>query len=163
LAFQQARLLTWDPYQVIFTLPHALNPLWLANVPVMTALLLQAGRDPLGPWLAAPKYLGAQPGILAALHTWSQTLGWHPHRHCLGTGGGLTPAGQWVAVRHELLLPARVVMAVLRGKMGAVLRQTYARGVLALPAALRPQPFVNLLHRRGHPTKTQWHVRIRER
>jgi Transposase zinc-binding domain len=75
LAFQQARLLACDHYHVIFTLPHELNPLWLANVPVMTTLLFQAVRDTLGTLLADPKYLGAQPGILAALHTWSQTLG----------------------------------------------------------------------------------------
>jgi hypothetical protein len=90
LAFQQARLLACDHYHVIFTLPHELNPLWLANVPVMTTLLLQAVRDTLGALLADPKYLGAQPGIIAALHTWSQTLVLHPHLHCLVTGGGLT-------------------------------------------------------------------------
>src|SRR5215471_3583544 len=107
LALQRARLLACDHYHVIFTLPHDLNALWLANVPVMTTLLFQAVRDTLGSLLADPKYLGAQPGILAALHTWSQTLGLHPHVHCLVTGGGLTPAGQWVAVRHGFLLPVR--------------------------------------------------------
>ena len=91
LALQRARLLACDHYHVIFTLPHALNPLWLANVPLMTTLLLQAVRDTLCTLLADPKYLGAQPGILAALHTWSQTLVLHPHVHCLVTGGGLTP------------------------------------------------------------------------
>ena len=163
LALQQARLLACDHYHVIFTLPHELNPLWLANVPVMTTLLFQAVRDTLGTLLADPKYLGAQPGILAALHTWSQTLVLHPHLHCLVTGGGLTPAGQWVAVRHGFLLPARVVMAVFRGKMVAAIRQTFARGALALPEPMRPQQLINLLNRLGHPTKTKWNVRIMER
>jgi Putative transposase/Transposase zinc-binding domain len=162
LALQQARLLACDHYHVIFTLPHELNPLWLANVPVMTTLLFQAVRDTLGTLLADPKYLGAQPGILAALHTWSQTLVLHPHLHCLVTGGGLTATGSWVAVRNGFLLPARVVMAVFRGKMVAAIRQTFARGVLALPAAMRPQQLVNLLNRLGHP-KTKWNVRIMER
>ena len=85
LAHQQARLLACDHYHVIFTLPHELNPLWLANVPVMTALLFQTVRDTLGTLLADPKYLGAQPGIIAALHTWSQTLVLHPHLHCLNS------------------------------------------------------------------------------
>ena len=129
----------------------------------MTTLLLQAVRDTLCTLLADPKYLGAQPGILAALHTWSQTLVLHPHVHCLVTGGGLTPTGQWVAVRNGFLLPARVVMAVFRGKMLAAIRQAWARGTLALPASLRPQPFLNLLNRLGHPTKTRWNVRIMER
>src|ERR687888_2276741 len=163
LALQRARLLACDHYHVIFTLPHDLNPLWLANVPVMTTLLFQAVRDTLVTLLADPQYLGAQPGILAALHTWSQTLLLHPHVHCLVTGGGLTPAGHWQAVHNGFLLPARVVMAVFRGKMVAAIRQTFARGVLALPAAMRPQQLVNLLNRLGHPAKTKWNVRIMER
>ena len=163
LALQQARLLACDHYHVIFTLPHDLHPLWLANVPVMTPLFFQAVRDTLSTLLADSKYLGAQPGIIAALHTWSQTLVLHPHVHCLVTGGGLTPAGQWVAVRNGFLLPARVVMAVFRGKMVAAIRQTFARGALALPEPMRPQSLVNLLNRLGHPTKTPWHVRIMER
>jgi hypothetical protein len=163
LALQQARLLTCDHYHVIFTLPHDLNPLWLANVPVMTSLLFQAVRETLCTLLADPQYLGAQPGILAALHTWSQTLVLHPHVHCLVTGGGLTPAGQWVAVRHGFLLPARVVMAVFRGKMVDAIRRTLARGEFALPEPMGPQQVLNLLNRLGHPRKTKWNVRIMER
>src|SRR4030095_10032252 len=109
-------------------LPHDLNPLWLANVPVMSTLLFQAVRDTLVNLLADPKSLGAQPGILAALHTWIQTLVLHPHVHCLVTGGGLTLDGAWKAVRHGFLLPVRVVMAVVRGKMLAGLRAAEARG-----------------------------------
>src|SRR4029453_16982669 len=87
----------------------------------------------------------------------------HPHLHCLVTGGGLTPAGQWVAVRHGFLLPARVVMAVFRGKMGAAIRQAFALGALPPPEPMQPQQLLNLLNRLGHPTKTRWNVRIMER
>src|SRR5215510_11966109 len=163
LALQQARLLACDHYHVIFTLPHELNSLWLANVSVMTTLLFQAVRDTLSTLLADPKYLGAQPGIIAALHTWSQTLTLHPHMYCLGTGGGLTPEGQWKAVRNGFLLPARVVMAVFRGKLLAAIRQALAREMLVRPEGIRPQQLVNLLNRLGHSTKTKWNVRIMER
>src|SRR5262249_8856881 len=67
LACQQARLLACDHYHVIFTLPHDLNPLWLTNVPMMTTLWFQAVYDTLCTLLADPKYLGAQPGFIAAL------------------------------------------------------------------------------------------------
>src|SRR5262249_16063952 len=163
LALQRARLLACDHYHVIFTLPHDLNPLWLANVPVMTTLVFQAVRDTLYDLLADPKYLGAQPGLIAALHTWSQTLVLHPHVHCLVTGGGLTPAGQWVTVPNGFFLPVRVGMAVFRGKMLAALRQALARDELVLPEAMRPQQFLNLLNRLGHAQKTPWNVHIRER
>ena len=128
----------------------------------MTTLLFQAVRDTLCTLLADPRYLGAQPGILAALHTWSQTLVLHPHVHGLVTGGGLPPDGQWKAVRQGFLLPARVVMAVFRGKRLEALRQAYAREALVLPEGLRPQPFLTLRGRLGHPCKTPWNVRIME-
>ena len=108
--------------------------------------------------------MGAQPGILAALHTWSQTLVLHPHVHCLVTGGGLTPDGQWEAVRHGFLLPARVVMAVFRGKMLEAIRQALARGDAGAArghaAAAVPQP--------PEPpgpsdARRKWNVRIMER
>jgi hypothetical protein len=163
LALHRARLLACDHYHVIFTLPHDLNPLWLANVSVMTTLLFQAVRETLSTFLADPKYLGAQPGILAALHTWSQTLVLHPHVHCLVTGGGLTADGSWKAVRNGFLLPARVVMAVFRGKMRDAIRRALTRGELVRPEGLRPQQVLNLLNRLGHPRKTRWNVRIMER
>jgi hypothetical protein len=163
LALQQARLLACDHYHVIFTLPHDLNPLWLANVSVMTPLLFQAVHDTLRTLLADPTYLGAQPGIIAALHTWSQTLVLHPHVHCVVTGGGVTPDGHWKAVRQGFLLPARVVMAVFRGKMLGALRRAFAQDALVLPEAMRPQQFLHLLNRLGHAQKTPWNVHMRER
>jgi Putative transposase/Transposase zinc-binding domain len=163
LALQRARLLACDHYHVIFTLPHELNPLWLANVPLMTTLLFRTVRETLCTLLADSHYLGAQPGIMAALHTWSQTLVLHPHMHCLVTGGGLTASGDWKAVRNGFLLPARVVMAVFRGKMLAAIRHALACGALTLPESMGPQQWLNLLNRLGHPRKTKWNVRIMER
>jgi hypothetical protein len=163
LACQHARWLACDHYHVIFTLPHDLHPLWLPHVPMMTTLLFQAVHDTLCPLLAAPKYRGAQPGLMAALHTWSQTLVLHPQVHGLVTGGGRTPDGHWKAVCNGLLLPARVVMAVLRGKMLGALRRAFARDAFGLPEAMRPPQCLNLLKRLGHAPKTPWKVHIRER
>jgi Putative transposase len=97
------------------------------------------------------------------LHPWSQPLVLPPHVHCLVTGGGLPPAGQWVAGRNGFLLPTRVVRAVLRGKMLGALRRALARDELVLPEAMRPQQFLNLLNRLGHARQTPWHVHMRER
>src|SRR5437762_12940318 len=88
LALQRARLLACDHSHVIFTLPHELNPLWLANVPVITTRVLQAVRATLVELLADPQSLGAPPGIMAAVHPGSQPLVLHPDVHRLGPGGG---------------------------------------------------------------------------
>ena len=164
LALQRARLLACDHYHVIFTLPHDLNPLWLANVPVMTTLLFQAVRDTLCTLLADPKYLGAQPGIIAALHTWSQTLVLHPHVHCLVTGGGLTPDGALEGRPQRLSAPGTGGHGGVSGQDAGGHPAGLGRGdALVLPEPMRPQQFLNLLNRLGHPTKTKWNVRIMER
>src|SRR5262249_54525388 len=87
----------------------------------------------------------------------------HPHVHCLVTGGGRTPDGAWKAVHNGFLLPARVVMAMFRGKLLAAIRQVFARGALVLPEPMRPPRCINLLNRPCPPAETRWNVRIMER
>ncbi len=68
-----------------------------------------------------PRFLGATPGLVMALHTWGRTLSHHPHVHCLVSGGGLTAAGEWKQSRNGYLLSVRVVKALFRGKLlGAI-------------------------------------------
>jgi hypothetical protein len=157
---QTARLLAWEHYHVIFTMPHERNALWQANVDVMPQLLFASVHDTLLELLGDAKYLGARPGIIATLHTWSQTWLLHPHIHCLVTGGGLNASGQWVAVSNGFLLPMRVVMAVFRGKLRAAIRQGLAQGMLQLPRGKSQQQVENLLNKLG---RQKWNVHIRER
>jgi Putative transposase/Transposase zinc-binding domain len=160
LARQKARLLACEHYHVIFTMPHELNALWLANVEAMSQLLFASVHETLFELLGDAKYLGAKPGMIATLHTWSQTLLLHPHLHCLVTGGGLHEAGHWVAVRHGYLLPMRVVMAVFRGKLRAAIRQGLHQGRLAPPEGKSRQQVDNVLNKLG---RQKWNVHIRER
>jgi hypothetical protein len=157
---QKARLLACEHYHVIFTMPDELRGLWLANSRPMPQRLFATVRETLCELRGDATCLGGQAGIIAALHTWSQTLVFHPHLHCLVSGGGLTAEGQWRAVRHGFLLPVRVVMAVFRGKLLAALRAGLAHGQLALPAGRSGQQIANLLHKLG---RTKWNVHIRER
>jgi Putative transposase/Transposase zinc-binding domain len=160
LARQKARLLACEHYHVIFTMPHELNALWLANVGAMSQLLFASVHETLCELLGDAKYLGAKPGVIATLHTWSQTLLLHPHLHCLVTGGGLTDAGQWVAVRNGFLLPMRVVMAVFRGKLRAAIHQALPQGRLTPPEGKSRQQVDNVLNKLG---RQKWNVHIRER
>ena len=87
----------------------------------------------------------------------------NPHVHCLVTGGGRTSDGAWKAVRNGVLLPARVIMAVFRGKLLGALRRVFAQDALVLPEAMRPQQFLNRLNRLGHAQKPPWNGHMRER
>jgi hypothetical protein len=111
-------------------------------------------------FLHDPQYLGATPGILAALHTWGQTLVLHPHLHCLLTAGGVTPEGQWQAAKRSFLFPIRAVSVVFRGKFLAAVRRELAAGRLQLPPDLSAQKLHTLLNQLG---RKKWNVHIRER
>jgi hypothetical protein len=160
LARQQARLLACEHYHVIFTIPYELHPLWWGNARLLIESLFHSARDTLLTLLRDPRHLGATPGVLMALHTWGRTLAFHPHVHCLVTGGGVAPTGQWISVRNGYLLPVAVVRSLFRGKFLAALRKAVAQGQVALPPGMTEQTLTNLLNKLG---RKEWNVCIRER
>src|SRR6185436_10769096 len=97
-------------------LPSELNILALGNPRAIYDLLFHCASQTLLEVAADPKHLGVRLGILAVLHTWSQTLVLHPHLHCIVPGGGLCEGGQhWIAASETFLLPVRVLAPVFRG------------------------------------------------
>jgi hypothetical protein len=125
-------------YHVVFTLPAAVATLVWQNRRVGYTLLFTAVHETLREVAAQPKYLGAQVGLVAVLHTWGQDLHYHPHVHVVATGGGLAcdTAGKllvpsrWQACRPGFFLPVRVLSRVYRGQYLAGLRQAYRAGQL---------------------------------
>jgi hypothetical protein len=131
-------------FHVVFTLPSELHPMACQNrrltfdllFEAATAALLELGRD--------PKRLGAQLGITAVLHTWTRELRFHPHVHCIVTGGGLSEDGtRWVSTRPDYLFPVRVLGSLFRGKFLAAL--IAAREAGKLFGALDPVAWKRLL------------------
>ena len=76
-------------YHAVFTMPHQLNSLVMGNRKAMFTLLLDAASYTLLKFANDERYLGAQPGIIAVLHTWGQQLSFHPHVHCIVSGGSI--------------------------------------------------------------------------
>ena len=123
----------------------------------MAKLLFGAVREALFELLGDPKYLGATPGFLSALHTWGRSLSLHPHVHVLIADGGLDDNGVWVRPRRSHFLPARVLMMLFRGKFLAALREGSERAQLRLPPDLSRERFSSLLNRLG---RVKWNVRL---
>jgi hypothetical protein len=125
---------------VVFTVPHELNPLALANPKWFYDLLFASASQTLLEIAADPKHLGARIGVLAVLHTWSQTLELHPHLHCIVPGGGLSLDGQhWVSTsRPDYFLPVQVLAALFRGKLLAGVKAAQKAGQLILPESNWP-------------------------
>ena len=133
------RVLPTHAFHVVFTLPSELHALIMANGEKLfdtlfasaTEALLELGRD--------PRWLGAELGITSVLHTWTRDLRFHPHVHCIVTGGGLSPDGErWVPTRPDFLFPVRVLGALFRGKFLARLARLYERGELHLEGPAAP-------------------------
>jgi hypothetical protein len=85
---------------------------------------------------------------------------WHPQLHGVVTGGGLTDAGHWRPVRHGLLRPVRVVMALCRGTLLAALDTALRAGPLSVPTSLTRRPWATRRHQLG---RRKWHGPSRER
>lgn len=142
---REAQLLAVPHFQVVFTLPAPLRVLTQLNPTVVLPALFHAARDTLQ--LLAAQRLRAQLGLVGVLHTWSSTLAYHPHVHCLVTAGGLhtgvdalgAPDDTWVPSRPAYLFPTRVMAALFRGKMCARLRAAFADGALRLPDDGQPE------------------------
>ena len=131
LAARRADLLPVEYFHVVFTLPHALNPLAQGNPRVLYGLLFQAARETLATFGDDPRHLGGEVGGLAILHTWGQTLEQHLHLHCVVPGGALTRDGRtWRPAKPGFLFPVRALARVFRGKYLAGLQQAFTRGAL---------------------------------
>lgn len=157
LQAQKSRLLNCAHHHLIFTIPHEFNPLWMFNRAAMARLLFAAVRDTLSELLADPKYLGATPAFLLALHTWGRSLVLHPHIHALVADGGLDAASRWILPGRSHFLPARVVMLLFRGKFIAAVRRAIESSQLRIPPNPGQTRYTSLLNKLA---RVKWNVRL---
>jgi hypothetical protein len=126
-----ADLLPVPYFHLVFTLPDVLDPIALANPRFVYDLLLRSAAETILQVAADPDRLDARTGVLAVLHTWGQTLQFHPHVHCVVPGGGLSPdRTRWVGSRPDYFLPVPVLSRVFGGKFLTGLRAAYVAGRL---------------------------------
>jgi hypothetical protein len=132
IAEREERILPVRHFHVVFTLPAELHALVRFRREILFDLLfacaaqtlLELGRD--------EHHLGAEIGFTAVLHTWTRELRFHPHVHCIVTGGGLSPDGRrWVDSRKKFLFPVKVMGALFRGKFLDGLRKAHAKGAFS--------------------------------
>lgn len=108
-------LLPVDYFHMVFTIPEVLNKITLQNKRVVYDILFKAVAKTLQTIAADSKHLGADIGFMAVLHTWGQTLLFHPHLHCVIPGGGLSHDKRtWISCRKKFFLPVRVLSRLFR-------------------------------------------------
>ncbi len=119
IARQTQRALPVPYYHCVFTLPATLRPLAAANPAVVYNLLLNTAARTVVELGKDPRWLGAEVGVTAVLHTWTTSLHYHPHAHLIVTAGGLAKGGsRWVPSPWgpRYLLPVKVLSRRFRAR-----------------------------------------------
>lgn len=123
---RKAEVLPADYFHVVFTLPHALNPVVLNNKNPMLAILFKAASQTLLTF--GENILGGKLGFIAMLHSWDQKLNAHFHLHCLVAGGVVSSDGsRWIPCKGKYLFNTQALSLVFRGKFIDHLKKAYQR------------------------------------
>ena len=102
---RKAELLPCSYFHLVFTLPHALNPIILSNKNATLNILFAAVNQTLQAFAKDPQWkLQGRLGFISVLHTWSQTLIDHFHIHCLIAAGALSfTKDKWIPANENYL------------------------------------------------------------
>lgn len=124
---QTSELLPVGYFHLVFTLPHELNRLILANKKILLALLFKAVSETLLEF--GHTHFKGTLGIIAVLHTWDQMIKDHFHLHCLIPAGALSfDQRRWIAARKNFLFPVTALSIVFRGKFLDLLKEASEQG-----------------------------------
>jgi len=123
---QLASALPVKYFHIVFTLPDTINDFIFSHQKEAYNALFKSASKALLILCADKKYLGATPGITAVLHTWGQTMLFHPHLHVIITAGGLLENGIRFVNKSDskFLMPVRVLSRLFRGIFLNLLNQS---------------------------------------
>jgi hypothetical protein len=134
---RKRELLPIEYFHIVFTVPPAIAEIALQNKRALFQILFRTSAEALLTIAADPKHLGAVVGFFSILHTWGQNLLFHPHIHCVVTGGGLSPENNWIASRPNFLLSVRVLSRLFRRLFVEAVESAYAKGKLEFHGQLQ--------------------------
>lgn len=123
IAKENSYLLDCPYFHIITTIPSELNEIVLYNTKICYDILFKATSESILKLSADKKWLGAKVGITSVLHTWGQTLEFHPHIHSIVTGGGLQN-NKWIESSKDYLFKVQVLSSLFRGKFLAMLKES---------------------------------------
>lgn len=160
LEARQAELLPVPYFHVVFTVPAPIAGIAFHNKAVVYTILFHAAAEALRSVAADARYLGAEIGAIAVLHTWGQTLHHHPHLHCIVPSGGISPdQTRWIACPSGFFLSVRALSRCFRDLFLQRLRAAFVNGKLRFPGTLEPlAPSANFNTRVEELAQIDWVV-----
>ncbi len=129
---RKAELLPCSYFHLVFTLPHALNPIILSNKKTTLNILFAAVNKTLQAFAKDPQWrLEGQLGFISVLHTWSQTIIDHFHIHCIIPAGALCfTKDKWIPARDHYLFKITSLAKAFKNCYLKLLAKTYLNGQL---------------------------------
>lgn len=125
-------------FHIVFTIPPCLHKLFYINQRTCYDLLLKAAGQTLCSTAANPKHFGVQAGALAVLHTWGQTLSYHPHVHMIVPAGGFSEDKmEWHHAPKKFFVSVKVLSKKFRYKLCMMIKQALKDKVIRLPNDLQ--------------------------
>jgi hypothetical protein len=138
-------LLPCGYFHVVLTLPPELRLLAAAFPTVVLGAMMRAASDVIHRLGCDPRFLGAEVGQLAILHTWTRDLRWHPHVHVIVTAGGWDAKRQrWTDARihgrqrRPFLFPVQVLRTAFQRRLRSLLLRAHRAGAFG-DGAGRPE------------------------
>ena len=117
------------PYlHLVFTIPHELNTIVLSNDRLIYNILFKATWQTIQQVAKDKRWLGAQTGMIAVLHTWGSNLSLHPHLHLIIPCGGLNKEGtKWISTKKKAFLAPnkKVLSPIFKAIFLKLLRKAY--------------------------------------
>ena len=140
LQARRAELLPVPYFHIVFTVPESLRRTFRKHQEALYSAIMASSSETLTEVARDPRHLGGDIGVMAVLHTWTRTLEYHPHVHCLVPAGYLDSQGGWHEVSRPWLAPHEVLANVFRAKLCAKMRAAVPR--LQLPGSAYSKPWV---------------------
>lgn len=135
-------------YHTVFTVPNQLFDIAIYNQRIFYDLLFKSASDTLKLFAKNTKYWDMDTikyseanipkidlAFFGILHTWGQTLVYHPHIHFIVAGGGII-GDKIVEPKHnsKFLFPVKAMSKVFRGKLVEGIKKAYYDNKLELDA-----------------------------
>lgn len=108
-------------FHIITTVPAELNEIAMYNQKDFYNILLKATSESILELANDPKWLGAKVGITSILHTWGQTMEFHPHVHNIVTGGGISN-NEWLETKENYIFKVQVLSSLFKQKFLSMLK-----------------------------------------
>ena len=109
-------------FHIITTVPAELNEIAMYNQKDFYNILFKATSESILELANDPKWLGAKIGITSILHTWGQTMEFHPHVHNIVTGGGISN-NKWIETKENYIFKVQVLSSLFKKKFLSMLKQ----------------------------------------